>query len=155
MTQRLNAFQAAPDAMKALVALDSYVHDCGLEQSLLELIKIRTSQINGCAYCIYIHTRDARASGETEERIYLLDSWRESSLYTERERAALEWTEALTFIAKGHAPDKTYEEVRKHFSEEELVKLTLAIGNINVWNRFGIGFRNIHPKSSPKTLSTA
>jgi AhpD family alkylhydroperoxidase len=155
MRQRLNAFHAAPDAMKALVALDAYVHDCGLEQSLLELIKIRASQINGCAYCIYMHTRDARASGETEERIYLLDSWRESPLYTERERAALEWTEALTFIAKDHAPDKTYDEVRKLLSEEELVKLTLAIGNINVWNRFGIGFRNVHPAGSARALSNA
>ena len=154
MKQRLNAFQAAPDAMKALAALDTYVHGCGLEQRLLELIKIRTSQINGCAYCIYVHTRDARASGETEQRIYLLDSWRDSPLYTERERAALEWTEALTFIANGHAPDKTYEDVRKLFPEEELVKLTLAIGNINVWNRFGIGFRNVHPTSSPKVPST-
>ena len=145
MTPRMNAFKAAPEAMQALLALDAYVKQCGLEDSLLELIKIRASQLNACAYCIHMHTREARAKGEQEARIYLLDAWQESPLYTERERAALAWTEAITLIATSHAPDEVYAHVRHHFSEAEVVKLTMAIGNINVWNRFGVGLRNVHP----------
>ena len=155
MTPRLNAFKSAPDAMQALVALDTYVKHCGLEISLLELIKIRASQLNGCAYCIYLHTRDARAKGEAEARIYLLDAWRESPLYSERERAALEWTEAITLIATSRASDAAYAEVQRHFSEPEIVKLTLAIGNINVWNRFGVALRNVHPLSAPDLHPTS
>ena len=145
MTPRINAFKSAPDAMQALVALDAYVKHCGLEDSLLELIKIRASQLNGCAYCIYMHTHEARAKGETEARIYLLDAWRESPLYSDRERAALEWTEAITLITTSRAGDAVFAEVQRHFTESEIVKLTLAIGNINVWNRFGVGLRNVHP----------
>ena len=151
MKPRLDAYQTAPEAMKPLIALDTYVHKSGLEPSLLELIKIRASQVNGCAYCVHMHTRDARAKGETEERIYLLSAWRESPLYTDRERAALAWTEALTLVAESHAPDEVYEEVRRHFAGDELVKLTLAIGTINLWNRIGIGFRYVHPVRKPET----
>lgn len=145
MKHRLNPYTAAPAAMDAMVALETYVHSCGLEPSLIELVKIRASQINGCAYCIDMHTRDARAAGETEQRIYLLDAWHESPLYTDRERAALGWTDALTRISETHAPDADYQAARAQFSEEELVKLTLLIGTINAWNRIAIGFRAVHP----------
>lgn len=145
MQPRLNPYKAAPDAVKALTALEDYIQKSGLEHSLIDLVKTRASQINGCAYCIHMHTRDARARGETEERLYLLDAWHESPLYTERERAALAWTEALTLIAETHAPDDDFEEARKCFSEEELVKLTVLIGTINAWNRLAIGFRAVHP----------
>ncbi len=145
MSPRLNFYKAAPDAVNAMLALSNFVESSGLEHSLLELVKTRASQINGCAFCIHMHTRDARAAGETEERLYLLSAWRESPLYSARERAALAWTEALTLVSETHAPDVDYEEMRRHFSEEEAVKLTLAIGVINSWNRFAIGFRAIHP----------
>ena len=145
MKPRLNPYQAAPDAMKAMTALENYVQGCGLEPTLIELVKTRASQINGCAFCIHMHTTDARARGETVERLYLLDAWRESPLYDERERAALAWTEALTLIADTHAPDAVYEEVRQQFSEEEVVKLSLLIATINAWNRIAIGFRSVHP----------
>lgn len=145
MTPRLNAFAAAPAIMQGLVELSGKVEKSGLEHSLLELVKIRASQINGCAYCIHMHTRDARAAGETEERIYLLDAWRESPLYTTRERAALAWTEALTRVADTRAPDEAYDALRAAFSNEEQVKLTMAVTVINAWNRFAVGFRSIHP----------
>ena len=150
MQARLNAHHAAPDAMKPLLALSEYVNHCGLEPALLELVKTRASQINGCAFCVHMHTRDARARGESEERLYLLSAWRESPLYTERERAALAWTEALTLVAETHAPDDVYDEARRHFSEAELVKLSVAIGLINTWNRIAIGFRTVHPSASGK-----
>ena len=145
MTPRLNPYKAAPDAIKAISDLEGYVQACGLEPNLLDLIKTRASQINGCAYCIHMHTHEARARGESEERLYLLDAWRESPLYSERERAALAWTEAVTLISQTHAPDAVYEEARRHFTEEELVKLTVAIAAINSWNRIAIGFRAVHP----------
>ena len=113
----------------------------GLEASLLELVKTRASQMNGCAYCIDMHTKDARAAGETEQRLYALSAWRETPFFTPRERAALAWTEAITNIQQGHAPDAVYEEVRREFDEAELVKLTLAIAQINTWNRIAIAFR--------------
>ena len=141
MQPRMNPYHAAPEAMKAMLALEGYVRDCGLESSLIELVKTRASQINGCAFCIHMHTRDARSHGESEERLYLLDAWRESPLYTERERAALAWTEALTLVAQTHAPDDVYEDVRRHFAEAELVRLTVLTGAINAWNRIAIGFR--------------
>ena len=115
------------------------------EPSLVELIKMRASQINGCAYCLHMHARDARAKGESEERLYLLDAWRESPLYTDRERAALAWTEAVTLVSQTHAPDDVYEELRGQFSEEEVVKLTVAVATINAWNRIAISFRAVHP----------
>jgi len=145
MKARLNHQKAAPETIKAMVALESHLASSGLEQSLYHLVKTRASQINGCAYCIHMHTRDARAHGETEERLYLLDAWRESPLYTERERAALAWTDSLTRISETHAPDVDYEQVRAHFSDEELVNLTALIGMINAWNRLAIGLRAVHP----------
>jgi AhpD family alkylhydroperoxidase len=144
----LNPYTTTPELMKAMLTLSEKVENSGLEKNLLELVKIRASQINGCAFCIHMHTRDARAHGETEERIYLLAAWRESPLYTDRERAALGWTEALTLVSQTHAPDADYEALRAHFSQEEVVKLTLAISTINAWNRIAIGFRSIHPVAS-------
>lgn len=145
MKPRLNPYQAAPETVKAMVALEDHLVNSGLETSLYHLVKTRASQINGCAYCIHMHTRDARAHSETEERLYLLDAWRESPLYTERERAALAWTEALTLISETHAPDDVFEELKKHFKDDEIVKLTVLIGMINTWNRIAIGFRAVHP----------
>jgi len=141
----MNYYQAAPETVKALRAVEAQILASGLEKSLIELVKTRASQINGCAYCISVHTADARKQGETEERLYLLNAWRESPLYTERERAALAWTEAVTLIAETHAPDDLYEDVRAHFSESETVNLTMLIGSINAWNRLAISFRAIHP----------
>ncbi|MGH6763159.1 MAG: carboxymuconolactone decarboxylase family protein [Phyllobacterium sp.] len=145
---RLNPYQVAPAAIKPMVDLQNYVQNCGLEHSLVELVKIRASQINGCAYCLNMHTADARAAGETEARLYLLSAWHESTLYTPRERAALAWTDALTLVAQSRASDADYEQAASQFTPEELVKLTLLIGTINVWNRIAIGFRSIHPSEA-------
>jgi len=145
MKPRLNAFTAAPEMIKAMLDLENKVKDSGLEKSLYELVKTRASQINGCAYCIHMHTKDALADGESAERLLLLDAWRESPLYTDRERAALEWTESLTLVAETHAPDSAYEALTSQFTPDEQVKLTVLIGAINAWNRLSIGFRNIHP----------
>ena len=142
MQSRWNYMQAGAGAYHAMLGLEEYLKKCGLEPSLLHLIKMRASQINGCAYCLDMHSKDARAMGESEQRLYELNAWRETPFYTERERAALLWTEELTLISQGHAPDAVYEEVRQHFSEEELVNLTLAIVAINGWNRLAIGFRS-------------
>ncbi len=146
MTQaRLDYFAAAPDAMKGMLELEKAVKNVSLEPGLVELVKIRASQINGCAYCIYMHTKAAREIGETEERLYLLDAWRESPLYSDRERAALAWTESLTLISETHAPDGDYETLKAHFTDKERVELTLVISAYNAWNRFAIGFRSTHP----------
>ena len=145
MKPRMNFYQAAPDTMKALMALEEQIQSTGLEKSLIELVKIRASQINGCAFCINMHTEDARKRGETEQRIYLLNAWRESPLYSDRERAALAWTEAVTLISQTHAPDDVYNEVRAHFAETETVNLTMMIVSINTWNRLSIAFRAIPP----------
>ena len=145
MKPRMNFYQAAPETIKALSALEAQIQASGLEKSLIELVKTRASQINGCAYCINMHTADARKQGETEQRLYLLNAWRESPLYTDRERAALAWTEAVTLIAETHAPDDLYEDVRAQSSESETVNLTMLIGAINAWNRLAISFRAIHP----------
>jgi AhpD family alkylhydroperoxidase len=145
MKPRMNYYQAAPDTLKALLALENQVKSSGLEQSLIELVKTRASQINGCAYCIVVHTEDARKHGETEQRLYLLSAWREAPGYTPRERAALAWTEAVTLISQTHAPDDVYEEVRAHFSEAETVNLTMLIATINAWNRLAIAFRSVPP----------
>ncbi|HUO89592.1 MAG TPA: carboxymuconolactone decarboxylase family protein [Rhizomicrobium sp.] len=141
MTLRLNAYSATPEGMKAMMGLETYLKNSGLEPSLIELVKMRASQINGCAYCLDMHSRDARKEGETEQRLYVLPAWRETTLYSPRERAALEWTEALTLIAETHAPDGAYEAARAAFTDKELADLTLLIGAINVWNRLAIGFR--------------
>lgn len=145
MKSRMNPYQDAPDVMKAMTTLEAQVQSSGLEASLMDLVKIRASQINGCAFCIHMHTREARARGESEARIYLLNAWRESPLYSERERAALTWTESMTLVAETHIPDEVYDEARQHFSAEEIVKLSLAVVTINGWNRFAIAFRLIHP----------
>ena len=144
MTPRLNPFAAAPKEMKAWLDYSLTVGG-SLEKPLLELIKIRASQINGCANCLHMHTLDARKNGESEERIYLLDAWQESPLYTDRERAALAWTEALTKLSETRAPDAVYQAVKAQFSEEEQVNLTLMIIAINGWNRIAEGFRFVHP----------
>ena len=145
MQPRLNPYRIASDAMQPMIDLEASIKASGLEQILIDLVKTRASQINGCAYCIHMHTRDARGRGEREERLYLLDAWRESPLYTDRERAALGWTEALTLVAATRAPDADYDRLAEHFSDEEKVKLTLLIATINAWNRIAIGFRSVHP----------
>jgi AhpD family alkylhydroperoxidase len=145
MKPRLNPFQVAPDTIKALSALETQVQASGLERSLIELVKTRASQINGCAFCINMHTEDARKHGESEQRLYLLNAWRESPVYTDRERAALAWTEAVTLISETHAPDGIYDEVRAQFSEAETVNLTMLIATINAWNRIAISFRSVPP----------
>ena len=145
MKSRMNPYQEAPDTLKALTALEAQVQGSGLEQSLIELVKTRASQINGCAFCINMHTQDARKHGETEQRLYLLDAWRESPVYSDRERAALAWTEAVTRISETHAPDDVYEEVRAQFSEADTANLTMLIATINAWNRIAISFRLVPP----------
>jgi AhpD family alkylhydroperoxidase len=141
MQPRLDYKKVSPTALKGMFELERYVTTSGLEHTLLHLVKMRASQINGCAYCLDMHSKDARAEGETEQRLYALSAWHEAPFYTERERAALAWTEALTLIADTHAPDDVYADVRKHFSEQELINLTLAIVAINGWNRLAVGFR--------------
>jgi AhpD family alkylhydroperoxidase len=141
MEQRINLVEAGQGALKAMLGLSAYLSKSGLEKSLLELIDFRVSQINGCAYCLDMHSKDLRAAGETEQRLYLLNAWRESPFYTERERAALAWAEAVTLVAEGHVPDEVYEHARAQFGEEELANLTLAVVAINGWNRFNIAFR--------------
>jgi AhpD family alkylhydroperoxidase len=143
MEARFNYAKAAPAALKAMFGLGQYLEGCGLEKSLLLLVDLRASQINGCAYCLDMHWKDLRAAGESEQKLYLLDAWRESPFYTERERAALEWTEALTLITDGHVPDEIYEKVRPQFNEKELSDLTLAVVTINGWNRLNISARTV------------
>ncbi|GAB1450230.1 carboxymuconolactone decarboxylase family protein [Draconibacterium sp.] len=143
MKARLNYSEVAPNALKAMLELEKYVHGSGLERPLYELVKTRASQINRCAYCIDMHTKDARKAGETEQRLYGLNAWRETPFYTERERAALEWTEALTLISENEVSDELYETLSKYFSEEEKVALTMAIIAINGWNRLAISFRTV------------
>lgn len=137
---RVKYYQASPEGYRALRAMQDYLDGCGIEPALLELVKLRASQINGCAFCIDMHWKDAIAAGEREQRLYMLNAWRETSLYNERERAALAWTEALTLVAQHGAPDALYAELQARFSEKEQADLTLAIGAINVWNRMSVGF---------------
>ncbi len=154
MTPRIAVpFKLAPEAYKAATALEAAIKASGLEHSLIELVKMRASQINGCAYCIHMHSTDARKSGETEMRLYMLNAWRESTLYTARERAALAWTESLTLIAATSAPDSDYDLVKAEFSEAEQVNLTMLIGAINAWNRLAIGFRMAHPKEGGRVAA--
>jgi len=141
MKQRLNYTEVGRGAARAMFGLEAYLSKCGLEPSLLHLLKFRVSQINGCAYCLDMHSKDLRAGGETEQRLYLLDAWREAPFYSERERAALAWAEAVTLVTEGHVPDEVYEQARAQFSEEELVNLTLAVVAINGWTRLNIAFR--------------
>ena len=149
MQARLDPRKAAPDAMKAMSELHAYVSHCGLDHELLELIKLRASQINGCAWCMDMHTKELRAAGEGEQRLYLLSAWRECPFYTERERAALTWTEALTLLSEGNVPDDVFALARSQFSEEELVRLTLAIVAINGANRINVAFRAVPGNYQP------
>ena len=153
MQMRLNFFKAAPGAYEAMSTLEKYISNSGLEHNLLHMIKLRTSQINGCAYCLDMHWKDARAAGETEQRLYGLDAWEEAPYYTDRERAALKWTEAVTKIGEGHVPDELFAKVRMHFDEKELADLTWAIAAINAWNRMAIAFRS--PAGSYKVPAKA
>lgn len=140
-TARLNPREVAPDAYAAVAGVERYLQSCGLEQSLIELVKMRASQINGCAFCLDMHGRDARRHGETEQRLYLLNAWREAPGYSAREQAALGWTECLTLVASQGAPDAPYEALTRHFAPAEIVQLTTLVGLINLWNRLAIGMR--------------
>ncbi|WP_342643801.1 carboxymuconolactone decarboxylase family protein [Rhodoligotrophos ferricapiens] len=146
MKRRLDYTTAAPDAYKAVLALEQYVkQQSGLDRRLIHLLKLRASQINGCAYCVDMHSKEARRDGMSEQWINLICTWRESPVYDERERAVLAWTESLTNLAQTGAPDSDFEPLRQHFTEEEIAKLTVAIGVINIWNRIAVGFRAQHP----------
>jgi AhpD family alkylhydroperoxidase len=144
--------KVAPGVYQAMRGLETYLHQSGLEIPLLHLIKLRASQINGCAYCIDMHWKDLRAIGENEQRLYGLDAWQESPYYSDRERAALAWTEAVTRVANTHVPDEVYEEVQPHFTEKELADLTLAVATINAWNRLAIALRAEPRKYQPATV---
>lgn len=150
MERRLDYQKAAPHAARAMYGLHKYVEESGLEHLLLELVKVRASQINGCAYCLDMHTKDARAMGESEQRLYALNAWREAPFFTDRERAALAWTEAVTLISQTHVPDDVYAVARAQFSETELVNLTLAVITINGWNRLAIAFREVPGNHQPR-----
>jgi AhpD family alkylhydroperoxidase len=150
MEPRINMGTAVPAAMTAMAGMERYVRGSGLERPLLELIKVRASQINGCAYCLDMHTKDARAAGESEQRLYALSAWRETPFYSERERAALAWTEAVTLVGETHVPDEVYEEARRQFDEVELVNLTMAVVTINAWNRLSIAFRTVPGTYQPR-----
>jgi AhpD family alkylhydroperoxidase len=159
MEQRLSYSEVAPEGNEILHKLESYIRKAGLEPDLLELVRLRASQINGCAFCIDMHTKDARTHGESEQRLYAVSAWHEAPFYSERERAALAWTEAVTQVYKDHVPDEIYNHVRKYFTEKELVDLTLAVIAINSWNRLAISFRTPagsyqpdHPTSKKKSL---
>ena len=141
MKPRLDIGAVSPAAYRSMLGLEKFIHESGIEPKLVHLLKMRASQINGCAYCLDMHSKDARAEGETEQRLYGLDAWREAPYYSDRERAALEWTEAITRIADGHVPDDLYERVRRHFDEGQLVALTFAAVAINAWNRLATAFR--------------
>jgi AhpD family alkylhydroperoxidase len=143
MEPRIDYSKYALDAQKALFAMEKYIATCGLDHKLIHLMKMRASQINGCAFCIDMHSKDARAIGETEQRLYELNAWRETPFYTDSERAGLEWTESLTLVSETHVPDEVYENVRKHFSEKEIVDLSLIVGTINLWNRLAISVRAV------------
>jgi AhpD family alkylhydroperoxidase len=153
MQPRIDIAKVGPGVYHAMMGLETYLHQCGLDLSLLNLIKLRASQVNGCAYCIDMHWKDLRAAGESEQRLYGLDAWRESPYYTDRERAALAWTEAVTLIMNGHADDEVYDEVRRHFSEKEIADLTLAIATINAWNRLAIASRAEAGKYQPARVA--
>jgi len=144
-------WKAAPGGYRAMMALEAYLHDTGLDQGLLHMVKLRASQINGCAYCIDMHWKDARAAGEGEQRLYGLDAWREAPYYSDRERAALAWTEALTNITEGHVPDSVYDAVRDQFTDRELADLAWVVAAINAWNRVAIAFRSEAGSYRPRT----
>lgn len=155
MQNRIDAARVAPELMEPMIALEQRVAEAGLEPGLRHLVKIRASQINGCAFCVHMHTGEARKEGESEERLYLLSAWRESPLYSERERAALAWTEAVTRIAETGAPDTDYEALRRQFNEKEAATLTFLISTINAWNRLAIAFCRIHPLKKNRSMQSA
>jgi AhpD family alkylhydroperoxidase len=156
MKPRINFMTTAPAASRALYALDTWVRkSSGLDPALLELVRLRASQINGCAYCIDMHSKDALALGESEQRLHVLSAWREAPFYTDRERAALLWTEHVTLVSQDHVPDTIYETVRQQFTEEEMVNLTLAVVAINGWNRFAIAFRSVPGEYQPQQRAMA
>jgi len=155
MQPRIDYRRFAPEALKAMMGLESYLENSSLDHKLLHMLRLRASQVNGCAFCIDMHWKDARALGETEQRLYGLDAWRESPYYTDRERAALAWTEAVTHISASHAPDEAYDELQKHFSEAEIVDLVYLISTINAWNRIAISLRAVPGRYQPPQKSTA
>jgi AhpD family alkylhydroperoxidase len=155
MKARLDPRKAAPEAMEAISHLHAYVRNCGLDHKLLELVKLRASQINGCAWCMDMHSKELRAAGEDEQRLHLLSAWRECPFYTDRERAALAWTEALTLLAQGNVPDDVFALARSQFSEQDLVKLTLAIVAINGANRINVAFRAVPGSYRPAIRDAA
>lgn len=149
MGARMNYSKAAHGAMRAMNGLETYIESCGLEPGLKDLVRLRASQLNGCAYCVDMHSLDARSGGEMEQRLYSLPVWQETPFFSDRERAALLWTEKLTLISIDHVPDEVFEQVHRHFSEEELANLTLLVATINAWNRFGISFRDVPGNYKP------
>ncbi len=151
---RVDYEKVAPAAIEAMSGLEKYVRQCGLEPSLIELVKLRASQINGCAFCVDMHTKDARARGETEQRLYAVSVWRDTPFFSERERTALAWTEAVTNVSWQHVPDDVYDVARRHFSEKELVDLTMAVIAINAWNRLSVSFRREAGSYQPKSKSS-
>jgi AhpD family alkylhydroperoxidase len=154
MQARLNFAKASPDAYKAVAALDRYViKDSGLDHAIVHLIKLRASQLNGCAFCVDMHVKEARHDGQSEQWINLVPVWQESTVYTPRERALLGWIDAITLIAQTRAPDADYDALRAHFSEDECTKITVAIGTINIWNRLAVGFRAQHPVDAPRVAA--
>lgn len=152
MTTRFDYGTTAPGVYDAMCALEHYLHDCGLEPALIHLVKLRASQLNGCAYCLDMHWKDLRALGEAEQRLYSLDAWRECPYYTARERAALAWTEAVTLVASGQVPDAVYDAVRPEFTDKALADLTLAVATINAWNRLAIAARETPGTYQPATI---
>jgi AhpD family alkylhydroperoxidase len=155
MQPRIDYLKFAPEALKAMYSLEKYLANCGLEHKLLHLLKLRASQINGCAYCIDMHSKDARALGETEQRLYALDAWRETPFYTDQERAALAWVEAVTLVSETHVSDAVYEKLKQHFGEKEIVDLTLLATTINMWNRLAISMRAVPGHYQPAKSSSA
>lgn len=149
MQPRIDYRKYAQQPLQSMLALEKYISESGLDPKLVHLVKMRASQINGCAYCLDMHSLDARAEGESEQRLYTLDAWRETPFFTDRERAALAWTEALTLVSHTHAPDDVYDEVKKQFSEKEIVDLTFVIGTINLWNRLAISLRAVPGRYKP------
>ncbi len=155
MQPRMDYRKYAPEALKAMLGLEEYISSCGLDRGLIHLIKMRASQINGCAFCIDMHSIDARALGETEQRLYALDAWRETPFFSDRERAALEWTEAITRVSETHVPDVIYEEVKKYFNEKEIIDLIFVATTINMWNRIAISTRAVPGRYHPPKVSAA
>jgi AhpD family alkylhydroperoxidase len=149
MEPRIDYQKADPKAMKGMMEMEKYLRNSELDETIYELVKMRASQINGCAFCLDMHSKDARAAGETEQRLYGLDAWREAPYYSDKERAALEWTEAVTLISENHVPDELYNSVREYFDEQELVALTMAVVAINGWNRLAIPFRTVPGEYEP------